>query len=62
MSHNHLYEADDMDYQGGATNRFASAKRETVGAERRPAHGRRRGKAPQSVNGIHRRRRRKMNW
>jgi hypothetical protein len=24
--------------------------------------GRRRGKAPQSFNGIHRRRRRKINW
>jgi hypothetical protein len=28
----------------------------------RPVQGRKRGKAPQSVNGLHRRRRRKISW
>ncbi len=59
MSHKQQYEASDVDY--GTTNfrqfeRFDSSKRQ------RPTMGRNRGKAPQSFNGIHRRRKRKMAW
>jgi hypothetical protein len=59
MSHQQNYEATEVEY--GTENfrtfeRFRGAKRET------PTMGRRRGKAPQSFNGIHRRRRRKINW
>ncbi|TWT95359.1 hypothetical protein Pla108_35060 [Botrimarina colliarenosi] len=61
MSTDHRYEHDDQEYgrnsfkhehhtEGGATERT------------RPTLGRRRAKSPQSVNGIHKRRRRKMSW
>ena len=59
MSHKQQYEATDLDYVAGnfrSVERFESANR------RRPEMGRKRGKSPQSVNGIHRRRRRKMAW
>lgn len=59
MSHKQQYEAADVDY---ATDNFRSSERCEFGQRRRPAMGRRRGKAPQSFNGIHRRRRRKINW
>lgn len=59
MSNSQLYQAADADY-GGETfrreERFAGRK------ERRAPAGRRRNKSPQSFNGIHRRRKRKMNW
>ncbi len=61
MSHSHIYEADDMNYQG-ATGRFQRVGKSANSTERRPTHGRKRGKSPQSVNGIHRRRRRKIVW
>jgi hypothetical protein len=59
MSHKQQYDATDLDYsfEGFRTiERFAESQR------RRPQMGRRRGKAPQSFNGIHRRRRRKITW
>jgi hypothetical protein len=59
MSHKQQYEAADVDY---VTDNFRSIERSDMGQRRRPTMGRRRGKAPQSFNGIHRRRRRKMNW
>jgi hypothetical protein len=59
MSHKQQYEASDMDY---GTENFRSSERAEGGQRRRPEMGRRRGKAPQSFNGIHRRRRRKMAW
>lgn len=59
MSHTHLYEYSDMDYSAEHSRRETSPK---ASKDRRPVHGRRRGKAPQSVNGIHRRRNRKMAW
>jgi hypothetical protein len=59
MSHRQDYEAMDMDYGTSEFRRSSATKSST---RRRPAHGRQRGKAPQSVNGIHRRRNRKMNW
>ncbi|MBX3426245.1 MAG: hypothetical protein KF688_11245 [Pirellulales bacterium] len=62
MSHTHLYESDDMNYQGGVSDGFRRDGKAANGRERRPVHGRKRGKAPQSVNGIHRRRRRKIAW
>jgi hypothetical protein len=60
MSHKQQYEAADVDY---TTDNFRSSERsEEFGQRRRPVMGRRRGKTPQSFNGIHRRRRRKINW
>ena len=59
MSHKHLYEATDVDYGNEnfrTVERIGSSKRE------RPNLGRQRGKAPQSFNGMHRRRRRKIAW
>jgi hypothetical protein len=59
MSHKQQYEATDLDYSGDS---FRSYERLSVSDRRRPTMNRRRGKAPQSFNGMHRRRRRKMAW
>jgi hypothetical protein len=59
MSHNQTYEFEDMNYSSAFNRRDG---RDNVAPRRAPAHGRRRGKSPQSVNGIHRRRNRKMTW
>jgi hypothetical protein len=59
MSHKQQYEATDLDY---GTDNFQTAERLDNSQRRRPQMGRRRGKAPQSFNGMHRRRRRKINW
>ena len=59
MSHSQSYEAMQADYSNDTfrlSTPIKSPKR------RRPTHGRKRGKGPQSVNGIHRRRKRKMTW
>ena len=59
MSHKQQYGATDLDYgveSFRTTERFDSSQR------KKPVMGRRRGKTPQSFNGIHRRRRRKMAW
>lgn len=59
MSHIQSYEYGDMDYSTDSSRRIAPIK---SAKDSRPVHGRRRGKSPQSVNGIHRRRNRKMTW
>ena len=59
MSHKQQYEATDLDY---GSESFRTSERFDMAKRRRPEMGRRRGKAPQSFNGIHRRRRRKMAW
>jgi hypothetical protein len=59
MSNQQVYEAMDVDY--GIEN-FRTSERTRTSKREQPTMGRRRGKAPQSFNGIHRRRRRKMNW
>ena len=59
MSHIQSYELDDMDY---GTQRFSRRKPVSHAKSNRPTYGRKRGKAPQSVNGIHRRRKRKISW
>jgi hypothetical protein len=59
MSHIQLYEQDDMNYSSDSARRDTAAKSAKTN---RPTYGRRRGKSPQSVNGIHRRRNRKMAW
>jgi hypothetical protein len=59
MSHKQQYEAADLVY---GTESFRSAERFDADQRRKPNMGRRRGKTPQSFNGIHRRRRRKINW
>jgi len=59
MSHKQQYEASDVDY---GTENFRTAERFDSANRRKPTMGRRRGKAPQSFNGIHRRRRRKLAW
>jgi hypothetical protein len=60
MSNAQAYEAYDADYGTDTFRRSASTK--TSKPSSRPTHGRSRGKGPQSVNGIHRRRKRKMAW
>jgi hypothetical protein len=59
MSHKQQYEATDLDY---GTENFRSAERFDGSSRRRPNMGRKRGKMPQSFNGIHRRRRKKIVW
>ena len=59
MSHIQLYEQSDMDYSTDGIRRETEPK---ASKRNRPTHGRKRGKSPQSVNGIHRRRNRKMAW
>ncbi|MCG8449201.1 MAG: hypothetical protein MI725_06430 [Pirellulales bacterium] len=59
MSNAQTYEALEVDY---GTDTFSRTNPIKSSKQRRPTYGRRRGKAPQSVNGIHRRRRRKMSW
>ena len=59
MSHKQQYEATDLDY---GVESFRSSERFEAAQRKKPEMGRRRGKAPQSFNGIHRRRRRKMAW
>ena len=58
MSHIQLYEQGDMDYSNDNLRRGSELRM----AKRNRPTGRRRGKSPQSVNGIHRRRNRKMAW
>jgi hypothetical protein len=60
MSHKQQYEAgSELEY---GTDGFRPAERFDSLQRRRPTMGRRRGKTPQSFNGIHRRRRRKICW
>ena len=59
MSHKQQYEASDLDY---GTENFRSSERIDSSKRKAPQMGRRRGKTPQSFNGIHRRRRRKLAW
>lgn len=59
MSHMQNYEQGDMDYTAAEFRRQGEIK---MAKRERPSHSRRRGKSPQSVNGIHRRRNRKMAW
>lgn len=59
MSHSQMYEAYEADYGTDTFRRSVAVK---SSKQQRPEHGRRRGKSPQSVNGIHRRRKRKISW
>jgi len=59
MSTDHSYEHDDQEY---GHNSFPSKKRDSKSERTAPTQGRKRGKSPQSINGIHKRRRRKMSW
>ncbi len=60
MSNTQQYEMDDMNY---GTNAIQHSVRKQS-SKRRPEINsqRRRSKAPTSINGIHRRRNRKMSW
>jgi len=58
MSHKQSYEATELDY---GTENFSTVDRVKSSKRHRPMMGRR-GKGPQSFNGIHRRRKRKMAW
>ncbi len=53
------YEALEADY---STDNFRRSEPIKASRQQTAARANRRGKAPQSVNGIHRRRRRKINW
>lgn len=59
MSHKQSYEATDLNY---GVESFHSEERVKNSKRRSPSMGRQRGKSPQSFNGIHRRRRRKIVW
>lgn len=59
MSNQQLYELSDAVYSNDS---FPTRERIRSSKQHRPTMGRRRGKVPQSYNGIHRRRRRKMAW
>ena len=59
MSNRHSYEALEAEYSGDSFRRSEPVK---AGRHNQSAQAHRRGKAPQSVNGIHRRRKRKMSW
>lgn len=59
MSIDHSYEHDDIEY---GRNSSPNKKRTDETERSRPTLSRRRAKSPQSVNGIHKRRRRKMSW
>jgi hypothetical protein len=59
MSHKQSYEATDLNY---GSDSFTTFERVKPSKRQRPAMGRQRGKVPQSFNGIHRRRRRKICW
>jgi len=59
MSHKQQYEATDVDY---GNENFRSSEKFAGATNKRPEMGRKRGRAPQSFNGMHRRRRRKMAW
>jgi hypothetical protein len=59
MSHIQHYEQSEMDYGADKFQRESEIK---MSKRQRASYGRRRGKSPQSVNGIHRRRNRKMSW
>jgi hypothetical protein len=59
MSNQQVYEASEWDY---ANEGFRTVERIRSSKQNRPTMGRRRGKVPQSFNGIHRRRRRKLAW
>ena len=61
MSHIQLYEQGDLDYEHGTDN-FRRSTEMKFSKRKRAAHGRKRGKTPTSVNGIHRRRNRKISW
>lgn len=59
MSHYQQYELSDMNYSAEG---FRRDSKDRDVKRRSPSYGRRRGKSPQSVNGIHRRRNRKLSW
>jgi hypothetical protein len=59
MSNQQSYEATELEY---GTENFRTFERFRGSKRHAPTMGRRRGKAPQSFNGIHRRRRRKIAW
>lgn len=60
MSNEQIYEMEEFDYSNDSRTSTRTSPNSTK--RRRPQQGRGRGKGPQSVNGIHRRRRRKLAW
>lgn len=58
MSNEMVYEHEENAYGSERFEHIRSDKKRTP----RAPQGRRRGKAPQSFNGMHRRRRKKVNW
>jgi len=59
MSNEQVYEASEPQY---GEESFRSFERFKNSKRQRPTMGRQRGKHPQSFNGMHRRRKRKMAW
>ena len=58
MSHQQDYEYAESTYGSSSFEQIRSQDHK----KRRQPQGRRRGKAPQSFNGMHRRRRKKVAW
>ncbi|MGL4512108.1 MAG: hypothetical protein ACRCT8_03400 [Lacipirellulaceae bacterium] len=52
----------DHSQESYGSDSFPREVRDGAAKRARPVQGRKRGKTPQSVNGLHRRRRRKMSW
>ena len=59
MSNQQAYEATEVEY---GTESFRSFERLKGSKRQPPTMGRKRGKTPQSFNGIHRRRNKKFTW
>ena len=59
MSSDIQYEHEREDYSDQSGARYS---RDNISQRRRTAQSRRRAKSPQSVNGLHRRRRKKISW
>lgn len=63
MSNDNFNDLEAFEYQVDARETGYSKKaRPNAEKKATPAMGRKRGKTPQSFNGIHRRRRRKVAW
>ncbi|QDU58631.1 hypothetical protein [Aeoliella mucimassa] len=60
MSIEQVYENAESKYGTDSFEHIRSSQSNS--SKRRAPQGRRKGKAPQSFNGIHRRRRKKVNW
>ena len=57
-----LYEGQEFDYQVGNRNSTSNKRRGGFKSYNRPQYARKRGSGPRQHNGMHRRRRKKIQW